>query len=212
MHRCAIYCILTWILSYLFREKMPDYSIYDDVQLVRLLNENDETAFSEIYSRYWKSLYISVQNILHDADAAQDIVQELFISLWQRRHEAHIESLKAYLYQAARFQVFKAIRKGKAQAHFYDRLAAVSREIEQQDPLLYKEMRQIIGDMIASLPDDQREMFLLHRSEGLTYMQIAQQKKVSVKTVEKKMSLALRHLRPHAGNAITLLFMAESIY
>ncbi len=190
---------------------MLDYSIYDDMQLVRLLTENDETAFSELYSRYWKPLYISVQSILHDTDAAQDIVQELFISLWQRRHDAHIESLKAYMYQAARFQVFKAIRAGKAQEHFYDRLAAVSREMEQQDPLLYKEMQHIITTMIASLPDDQREIFLLHRSEGLTYNQIAERKHISVKTVEKKMSLALRRLRPHTSDAIALLVIAETI-
>ena len=69
---------------------MLDFSKYDDEQLVRLLTENDETAFSEIYSRYWKPLYISVQNILHDTDPSQDVVQEVFISLWQRRHTAQI--------------------------------------------------------------------------------------------------------------------------
>jgi len=75
---------------------MLNYSKYHDEQLVRLLTENDETAFSEIYSRYWKPLYISVQNILHNTDPAQDVVQEVFISLWQRRHTVKIENLKAY--------------------------------------------------------------------------------------------------------------------
>ena len=170
---------------------MLDFSKYDDEQLVRLLTENDETAFSEIYSRYWKPLYISVQNILHDTDPSQDVVQEVFISLWQRRHTAQIENLKAYLFQAVRFQVFKYIRADKAQASFYERLAVVSKEIQEQDPLLYKEMQALIVTMIATLPDDQREIFLLHRTEGLTYSQIAEKKNISIKTVEKKMSLAL---------------------
>lgn len=191
---------------------MLDFSKYDDGQLVRLLTENDETAFSEIYSRYWKPLYISVQNILHDADPAQDIVQEVFISLWQRRHTVQVESLKAYLFQAVRFQVFKYIRADKAQAHFYDRLATVTHDIQQQDPILHKEMQAIISNMISTLPEDQREIFLLHRTEGLTYSQIAEKKNISIKTVEKKMSLALRHLRPHAGDAVIILFIAKNLY
>lgn len=191
---------------------MLDYSTYDDVQLVRLLTENDDTAFSVLYSRYWKTLYTSAQNILQDAEAAQDVVQELFISLWQRRSELQVDNIKAYLYQAARFQVFKAIRAGKAKAHFYDRLSAVSQQIEQQDPLLYKEIQHTIALMIESLPEDQREIFLLHRSSGLTYSQIAQQKNISVKTVEKKMSLALGRLRPYARDAITILIVAERLY
>jgi RNA polymerase sigma-70 factor (family 1) len=191
---------------------MHDFSKYDDEQLVGLLTENDETAFSEIYGRYWKPLYISVQNILHDTDPSQDIVQEVFISLWQRRDTVQVENLKAYLFQAVRFQVFKYIRADKAQAHFYDRLAAASREIEQQDPILHKEMQAIINNMILTLPEDQREIFMLHRTEGLTYSQIAERKNISIKTVEKKMSLALRHLRPHAGDAVMLLFIAKNLY
>jgi RNA polymerase sigma-70 factor (family 1) len=190
---------------------MLDYSKYDDIQLVRLLTENDETAFSEVYGRYWKPLYISAQNILHDTDSAQDIIQEIFIALWQRRHTIQIENLKAYLFQAARFQVFKSLRADKAQAHFYDRLTALSREIRQQDPLLYKEMQAIIINMISGLPDDQREIFLLHRSEGLTYSQIAERKNISIKTVEKKMSLALRRLRRQTSDAIAVLVIAESL-
>jgi RNA polymerase sigma-70 factor (family 1) len=191
---------------------MLDFSKYDDEQLVRLLTENDENAFSEIYNRYWKPLYISVQNILHNTDPAQDAVQEVFISLWQRRHTVQIESLKAYLFQSVRFQVFKSIRADKAQANFYDRLSVVSREIQQQDPILYKEMQRLIVNMIATLPNDQREIFLLHRTEGLTYNQIAEKKNISVKTVEKKMSLALRHLRMGTGDVVMLLLIAKNLY
>jgi len=190
---------------------MLSYSKYDDEQLLKLLTENDENAFSEIYNRYWKPLYHSVQNILHNTGPAQDAVQEVFISLWQRRCTVQIENLKAYLFQAIRFQVFKAIRADKAQANFYDRLTAVSREILQQDPILYKEMQQLIVSMIDALPEDQREIFLLHRTEGLTYNEIAVKKNISVKTVEKKMSLALRHLRMGTGDAVILLLIAKNL-
>jgi len=73
-------------------------------------------------------------------------------------------------------------------------------------------MQAIIVNMISTLPDDQREIFVLHRTEGLTYSQIAERKNISIKTVEKKMSLALRHLGPHAGDAVMLLFIAKNLY
>lgn len=188
---------------------MLSYSTYDDKQLLGLLTENDENAFSEIYNRYWKPLYHSAHAVLHDAYPAQDAVQEIFITLWQRRHSVQIDNLKAYLFQSIRFRVFKAIRAGKAQASFYDRLAAVSREILQQDPLLYKEMQQLVINTIDGLPEDQREIFLLHRTEGLTYNEIAGKKNISVKTVEKKMSLALKHLRINSRDAILLLLLLK---
>lgn len=71
---------------------------HSDEQLLRLLQQNDEAAFTEIYNRYWKILYSSAHNILQVKDAAEDAVQEVFISLWKRRNLVHIESLKAYLF------------------------------------------------------------------------------------------------------------------
>lgn len=86
---------------------------YTDDQLLSLLHTNNESAYTEIFNRYWKAMFVTANNILQNKDAAQDIVQEVFTSLWQRRHETDISSLKSYLYQATRFQVFKAIRAEK---------------------------------------------------------------------------------------------------
>jgi hypothetical protein len=82
----------------------------------------------------------------------------------------------------------------------------------QNETPRYKEMQHIIATMITALPDDQREIFLLHRTQGLTCIQIAPRKNVFVKTVEKKMWLALRHLHPHTSDATVLLVIAKSLY
>lgn len=174
---------------------MLNFSTYSDEQLLRLLSEDNQQAFSEIYERYWEKLFVSAEKILQNRAAAQDAVQEVFISLWNRRSTLQIESLQNYLYQAARFQVFKNIRSEKTGNDFFKRLALVSNEIIKEDPAALKELERMIEKIIASLPEDQRIIFKMNRDQGLTYKQIAAEKNISVKTVEKKISQALKYIR-----------------
>lgn len=188
---------------------MHTFTSYSDEQLVSLLQQDDEAAFAEIFNRYWKSLYASALNILQVKTAAEDVVQEVFISLWKRRNEVQIVSLKSYLYQATRFQVFKAIRAEKADRDFFDRLATVSRQVLAEDPLLLKELAGLYEQVLATLPADEQEIFRLQRDEGLTYRQIAEKKGISVKTVEKKMSQALKQLRNGLDKALLIALVSE---
>lgn len=188
---------------------MSDYCTYNDEQLITFLSKGDEIAFSKIYDRYWKLLYISAHNILQQKDTAKDIVQEVFLSLWQRRSVVQIECLKGWLLQSVRFQVFKAIRAEKTDNNFYVRFALVSKNIITEDPLLFKEFETIILDTIRSLPIDQQTIFHMNREEGMTYNQIAIEKNISVKTVEKKMSYALRVLRGSLNKVIFLAVLVQ---
>jgi RNA polymerase sigma-70 factor (family 1) len=181
-----------------------NYPIHTDDQLLKLLYQSDEGAFAEIYNRYWKPLYTSAHNILQVREAAQDAVQEVFISLWKRRQNIQVDVLQPYLHQAVRFQVFKAIRAEKTDKDFFNRLSAISKDILFEDPLLFKELESIYQQLIQSLPPDEQEIFLLHRDGGLTYKQIAEQKNISVKTVEKKMSRALKEIRYGMDDAMVI--------
>lgn len=190
---------------------MQNYPIHTDEQLLKQLYQSDESAFAEIYNRYWKPLYTSAHNILQVREAAQDAVQEVFISLWKRREAIQVDVLQSYLHQAVRFQVFKAIRAEKTDQHFFNRLALVSKDILFEDPLLFKELETIYQQLIQALPPDEKEIFLLHRDGGLTYKQIAEKKNISVKTVEKKMSRALKEMRFGMDDAM-MVAMAYFLY
>jgi RNA polymerase sigma-70 factor (ECF subfamily) len=189
---------------------VQNYPIHTDEQLLRKLYQSDESAFAEIYNRYWKSLYTSAHNILQVKEAAQDAVQEVFISLWKRRTSIQVEILQSYLHQAVRFQVFKAIRAEKTDQQFFNRLASVSKDILCEDPLLFKELESLYQQIIQTLPADDKEIFLLHRDGGLTYKQIAEQKNISVKTVEKKMSRALKEIRYGMGDAMLIVLVTSA--
>jgi RNA polymerase sigma-70 factor (family 1) len=187
---------------------MSDYRNYQDRELVALIHASDETAFAELYNRHWKSLYYTASSILKNSETARDIVQEVFTSFWQRRLEVTVEFPKAYLQQAIRFQVFKAIDAGKATRQFYDRLADTSLEIVEENPVVFKDLLHLVQGLIDRLPEDARMAFMLNRDEKLTYSEIAEKMDISVKTVEKKMSQTLKHLRKGLGTTLTsLLFI-----
>ena len=184
---------------------MQHYPAHTDTELLRMLSQHDELAFAGIYNRYWKLLYLSAHNILQVKAAAQDAVQEVFISLWKRRADIQVDALQPYLHQAVRFQVFKAIRAEKTDQQFFNRLALITRDILFEDPVLFKELDTLYQQLVKALPPDEQEIFRLHRDSGLTYKQIAEQKNISVKTVEKKMSRSLKELRFGLDDALLVI-------
>jgi len=174
---------------------MKVLALSEDVDLLLLLKNNDEGAFSEIYNRYWKLMYTTANNILQNEIAAQDIVQNIFINIWERRKEVEIKLLKAYLLQAVRFQVFRAIKAKKTDTHFYRRLADVSASIVYENPMLSQELELWFKNTMEVLPKDCQHIFKVSREEQLTYREIAVQLSISEKTVEKKMTICLKHIR-----------------
>ncbi|MBN8851523.1 MAG: hypothetical protein BGO55_04400 [Sphingobacteriales bacterium 50-39] len=188
------------------------YTDYTDDQLLPLIREGDAAAFEVLYRRHWQSLYAVAKNILRSSELAKDIVQEVFASFWQRRSDLEIVYPKAYLQQAVRYQVLNAIRADKVDAGFYQRLADTSREIVEENPLIFKELQHVLADLVGSLPEDCRLAFHLSREEELTYNQIADYLNISVKTVEKKMSRSLRFLRSRLDRSAISIIVVLSFF
>lgn len=169
-----------------------------DIELINLLKKGNSNAFSEIYNRHWEGLYKSAFSLLHDTNASMDIVQDIFIWLWQKRHALEIHSLTSYLKAAVRFKVANHIRSGNIRDSFFDELAGVHSPnvtLTTEDIIEVKELKTIIRQAIDELPEKCREIFLLSRVENLNNQQIAKQLGISVKTVENQMTIALRRVR-----------------
>jgi len=187
---------------------MPIHSIPHQDELISRLKCGDDLAFSEIYNQYWKQLYYTAFTILQDEEGALDAVQEVFVSLWQRRNDLNIVTLKAYLHQSVRFTVLKAIRAQKTDQAFYKRLSKITTEIIVEQPMLFKEQKKLIQGLIDSLPEDCKIIFLMSREEEMTYKQIASKLEISEKTVEKKMSRSLKIIREGLSLEMCLFIIA----
>lgn len=181
----------------------------NEQELIKRVAEGSEEAFATLYHSYWESCYRQAFKILQDTQQSEDIVQELFVRIWEKRRELEIVSIGAYLQKATRNRVLNAIRSEKTNTEFYNRLARVTAELLEENPLLFKENEQLLEHLIESLPEDCRETFRLSRKNQLSYKEIALHLNVSEKTVEKRMSKALQHIR---DNYIAyMLFVANFI-
>jgi len=184
---------------------MPDKIVMSDMQLIGRLKANDEAALTMIYRRYWQSLFKAAYNILKDRQACEDIIQELFIKLWDCRAEVEISiSLKAYLYASVRYGVYRQIRTGSVKSEIFDDLIERLHTPATHNSIEHKELLLQINQVIDTLPDKCREVYKLSREECLSHKEIALQLNISTKTVENHLTKALRELRGSLGTAFIL--------
>lgn len=181
---------------------MSVYIDYSDQELVKLLVGNDQYAFEQLYERHWFPLYQSAFYLLRDTDASKDIVQDVFLWIWANRHTLNVENPKAYLKAAVRFKVANFIRAGNIRESFFGDLANSSPNPLSKggdETTQFKELQQVIHEVILQLPGKCREVYLLSREEGLSNREIAERLGISVKTVEAQMTIALKRLRTSIG-------------
>src|ERR1700743_590370 len=104
----------------------------DQDLLLKLMSGNHE-AFSVIYRRYWKKVFVFAFDRLKDVKQSQDLVQDLFVSLWERKAELQITNLNAYLYASVRYGVLRIIDAQQAEAHFFTSLQHLSLDASAAD-------------------------------------------------------------------------------
>jgi RNA polymerase sigma-19 factor, ECF subfamily len=178
------------------------YHTYSDQELVQLVAGNNQHAFEQLYERHWFELYQCGFAILHDKDAVKDIVQDVFVWLWENRTTLNVTYVKAYLKAAVRFKVANYIRNGNIRDHVIDELTKIpvhTLAATSEELIELKELQQVIHDSILQLPDKCREVYRLSREEGLTNREIAERLGISVKTVEAQMTIALKRIRTRLG-------------
>jgi len=167
-----------------------------------------EPEFKEVYSRSWKRLYGIAYSYLREKAAAQELVQEVFIKLWQKRDElAHVNNLDAYLFRSMKYKVYE----------YFDRLASQERlkkhslenfqeEIHPTEEVIaYEETLDMINQELEKLPVTTRTIFRMSRFERYSNKEIARQMHVSAKAVEYHISQASKRLRLRLSH--TLLFV-----
>lgn len=170
----------------------------DDSSLTVLLQQGYEQAFKQIYERYKGVLYLHAVKMLKDRDEAQDVVQEIFTKLWDKRETIIINTtLSAYLYTAIRNKILDIFSHEKVVATHQQSLQDFINQGEYQTDnyMLEKELIVLIEKEISALPTKMKEVFELSRRKNLSYSQIAEQLDISENTVRKHISKALSRLR-----------------
>lgn len=181
---------------------MSTYASYSDCELLDLLRSGDRSAFAEIYNRYWKKLFTVATNKIGQPEEAEEVVQDIFISLWNRREDIIITtSLGAYLAVSVKYRVIKVLAKRNQ----YNKYAVHSQAIlpittnSTEEWFEFEELRSRLEVLVANLPEKCRLVYKASREAGFSQKQIAQEFGISEKTVEAHIGKALKSLRTGLG-------------
>ncbi len=171
--------------------KAPDTRT--DRQLVCLIRNGDMDAFQVLYYRYTDDLFRFIFSRLGDRETAIDYVQDIFLQIWEKRAALNPDaSVKAYMFKTAHNRLIDHFRKSSTRKTHTSDILPDSPE-HADNP----ELQTRVKIAIHQLPEKEALVFHLSRFDGFSYKEIAQICQVSVKTVEKRMSNALKHLRKH---------------
>lgn len=171
------------------------------------LRSDDSGALRAIFDAYYAMVRHTIDRLVADASLADDLAQEVFIRLWQKRVEIQIEgSLGGYLRRMAINEALAHLRR-KQLLVFEERPEQQAlASFERTDAaLLQGELQQAIEQAINALPAACRAVFQLSRQESMTYQEIATQMNISIKTVENQMSKALKILRSRLADYFSWL-------
>lgn len=153
------------------------------------------STFKELFAEY----YAPINNFLFykcgDSALSEDLTQDVFMKLWDKRDEVKQDTVKSYLYTIANNMLLNKIRHEKVKMNFAEKHKTQQEEQSPQYFLEEKEFKNKLESIIGEMPDKQREVFLMNRIEDLTYQEIADRLNLSVKAIEKRMHGALNHIR-----------------
>lgn len=186
---------------------MLEPAIIDDDKLFARISHGDEEAFTIVYNKYHKLIYVLAYRYLMSVEMAEDVVQHVFTRLWEYRSELCVSiSLKNYLFTMTKNHVLNLIRnENSALIKNYEIVQAIPvYEDDLIEKLEEKEMMSLFYQAVELLPPQKREICLMKIKEELSNQEIADKLKLSINTVKTHYSEALKLLRLHLGKMLII--------
>lgn len=182
----------------------------DNKKLISALKKGDSKAYTFLVDTYHHKLCVYVCSLTNDKDLAEDIVQNVFIRTWKKRDKLKDEfSIKNFLYRSVYNEFIDGYRKQKMvlplEKKYIDALSSI---VEERDEYALERLIKMVRKEIKNLPPKCKEVFLLSKEEGLTNIEIAEYKQISIKSVEGHITKAFSILRSTVGNKTnSILFL-----
>lgn len=182
--------------------------LYTDQELWLEVKEGNKNAFDELINRYWKILYNSAYKRIQMMDVCQDIVQDIFLYLWQKRAQLDIESPENYLKTSVKFRVYSYYSRNKTTSGFTELFGAITTSpYKAENKLLHHDLQELVSRWIDTLPPKRKEVFRLYLEKNMTTKEIAEELQISQKTVQNQLNLSFDDLRNTVSKNLSLLLL-----
>jgi len=154
-----------------------------------------KTEFKELFDKYFDMIRTFIFYRCSDMDTASDVAQDVFMKVWEKRDRLHAGNLKSLLYKMANDLVISNYRKDVIRNDFAQSITFQYDCQSPEDEMTFRELASLYAQALEKMPEMQRTVFLMSRNDEMKYHEIAECLNISIKTVEKRMSAALQHLR-----------------
>ncbi len=180
----------------------------EDLSFLEGLNRQFPAAYHELYNQYYKVLTMYAHGFTLPIDAAKDIVQNLFISIWERNPNFSSQaSLRSYLYNSTRNAAFNYLKRLNIESEYLEKLADTYQEVTDEETT-DEEVYHLLFQTIEKLPPRCRKIFLLYM-DGKKNEEIATQLGVSLETVKTQKKRAMQYIRKQMGTLYFILSLSD---
>ena len=183
---------------------------YRGFEQIAALKNGDREVFEQIFLEHYRNLVLYANKFVMDADAARDLVQDVFVYLWEKRQNLHIDkSLSSYLFRAVRNAAINYLKRSSCKEDYIKQFLLSINGAEPVSPsgdnayerVVHNELAEKIESVVASLPEQCRNIFRMSRFRGMKNREIAEIYSISIRTVETQIYRALKvlneNLEPH---------------
>lgn len=182
--------------------------IDNDKNIIRRIKEGSDSAFIELYEKYWDKLYYTCYKRISSKEETEDILQELFVELWNRREKLEIRTtVAAYLFTALKYKIFRLIDSKNVRNKYLVRVEneeLLGSDKTTEKKLLFDELYSLIEQNIEKLPKRCKLIFKLSRQENLSASEISEKLNLSQNTVQNQITSAKKILKMELGKVFTL--------
>lgn len=179
-----------------------------DKELIDLIRVGDEDAFEHLFNRYWEPLFAAAMHRLQSRELSKDVVQELFVDLWEKRSSLRVQSnVEGYLFTALKHRIINKIKSESVREKYESMVFEFyeTNELATDRQFLEKALLEAVKAQTKKLPDRRREVFEMSRFDQLSHKEISEKLNISPKTVENHINHALKTIRPRLKKIISVL-------
>ena len=192
---------------------MPKQTAHNDKWLLEGLRKGDVDAFEQIFKQHWHRLYLIARSRLQSHDEAEEVIQSIFSSLWEKRESLLITNLPFYLQTAVRNSIIDLIRSRVTKQKYWDyyKVFIPDQQAVTENAIDFDDLNGAVEEAVNHLPEKSKKVFQLSRFEGRSNKEIAKLLHLSEKAIEYHLTKSLRDLRLHLKDFILMLLFGLSI-
>ena len=192
----------------IFAPRIPILQMVKETDGIQAVNVDSTIVFEQVFRSHFKALHAYACTILKDEATAEEMVQNVFYKLWEKKEQIQVQqSIAAYLYKSVYYECLNFIKHSKVKSAYQAHASYVMPENETAaDTASMRQLQLKLDEALKELPEQCRTIFQMSRFEELKYREIADRLNISVKTVENQMGKALKILRTKLADFLPTIF------